>query len=429
MKHARPLLATAMLLISGILAGCVVRFPRTAAALPAGTTAATLPATFDDGWIDVEVSINGHEPQRLCFDTGASYGVLTTQAARELGLHTVGKVFGTDIFDKEVTGRLVVAKTVRCGDLTLTNVPFLVTDAIRFFTDDRDLDGLLGIPGFDTLTVDIDSPNQALRVTTEPLDPADTATVPLHHEHGQTPRIWYTAANKAAQTHQGWATLDTGGETAIQLSKPDTRSLVATQVRRTFTRSFGLSGHAEPHRLAPLAGTLRLGDVDLPQIEAETDTPDTLIGHRLLRHLRVQLDFPERRATITAPEPTVELPRYHDVGATQVIMHDHELVLLAIRDGSPAARAGIRPNDRVTAVGGVPVTDPARDLSWCGTRSPKPEYTLTIKRDDQTFDVTLAPEPSFPDDLDQRGPDLEPPPARIITNPDGSIQSIEFPED
>ena len=74
----------------------------------------------------VPCSFNG-KASKACFDTGASYNVISTQLARKWGLRPVAhgvQVEGT----ARGEGDVVVADSISMGNLTMRNVPFVVLD-------------------------------------------------------------------------------------------------------------------------------------------------------------------------------------------------------------------------------------------------------------------------------------------------------------
>ncbi len=74
----------------------------------------------------VPCSFNGNSAQ-ACFDTGATYNVISTQLAKKWGLRAVAhgvQVEGT----ARGEGDVVVADSIRMGNLTMRNVPFVVLD-------------------------------------------------------------------------------------------------------------------------------------------------------------------------------------------------------------------------------------------------------------------------------------------------------------
>ncbi len=74
----------------------------------------------------VPCTLNG-KASKACFDTGATYNVISTQLAKKWGLRAVAhgvQVEGT----ARGEGDVVVADSIRMGNLTMRNVPFVVLD-------------------------------------------------------------------------------------------------------------------------------------------------------------------------------------------------------------------------------------------------------------------------------------------------------------
>jgi len=62
----------------------------------------------------------------------------------------------------------------------------------------------------------------------------------------------------------------------------------------------------------------------------------------------------------------------------------------SIEPGSPAAGAGLQPNDLVTAINGKPVTSTEQFIATIDNYSPGDTVTLTVKRGSQTHQISLA---------------------------------------
>jgi carboxyl-terminal processing protease len=81
---------------------------------------------------------------------------------------------------------------------------------------------------------------------------------------------------------------------------------------------------------------------------------------------------------------------YEGIGAWVDITGDFVVIISAMR-GSPASEAGLQPNDQVIGVNGEDMTDVPGDLVLQQILGPAgSDVTLTIQRDDETFDVTIT---------------------------------------
>ena len=68
----------------------------------------------------------------------------------------------------------------------------------------------------------------------------------------------------------------------------------------------------------------------------------------------------------------------------------------AVASGGPAADAGLRTGDRITAIDGKPVADSNALISVIAGHDPGDRVTLTVRRggDSSQLEVTLATQPS-----------------------------------
>lgn len=74
----------------------------------------------------VPCSFNG-KASKACFDTGATYNVISTQLAKKWGLRAVAHGVQVEGMARG-EGDVVVADSIRMGNLTMRNVPFVVLD-------------------------------------------------------------------------------------------------------------------------------------------------------------------------------------------------------------------------------------------------------------------------------------------------------------
>ena len=412
--------------------GCAApwRSPVTVSLNAPPEASAQLPGEIRDGWIIVEAAVNGRAPLRFILDTGANFSAITSDGAKAAGIQPDQTANITDISGDRRDYPFGWADEVQAGPLLLHRVPFVVTDNLADLKAQLDVAGILGYPGFDQLTLDIDYPAGVARVTNAPITPDQPGAVPLRRIGHETPEIQIQLLDHRDRTiDTRWFSVDTGGLAWLHL--PDTmQSWTHHDLGVPIGWGRGLSGITSTNDIAPMRGPIRIGRVVVDHAVAETDNHHTLIGHQLLRLFRVRLDPRSSLAALTLPEPAstrTAAPRHAGIGVNLSILADDTINILSIRADSPAAHAGLRPNDRVLAVDGVPAGDPDFiDRTAWHAHAP-PEVTLTIRRDDAVFEVTVPTEPLFPDDLDRlrnAGPDLQPPPIRVITNPDGTRDAI-----
>ncbi len=429
----------ALACLAAHISGCKVHYRdamRTSLDLPEHQDTIELPVSFEDGWIFVNATVNGHGPYRFMVDTGAPFGLVNTETAELIGLRTTNKTTATDVVGVTQTYPVAFSKVVRVGPLTVEKLPFIVSDGLGDFFTTHNFVGILGIDAFDDYTIDLDYPNGAMRLSTAPLGPdspgvteiriPETGTsspefpIQLLHEDGTTDLLWFT--------------VDSGADSSLHLFPEATPRWAHADVGIKLGPSMGISGTPKIYATAPIAGRLRLSDLNIHSATAQVDADHAIIGHELLRLFRVRLDRRSSLATITPADPSathVAAPQYGGIGLGEHFRLGNFYGIFALNPESPAYRAGVRPGDAILAVGGVPVSDLPPDFGFV-TVNPPPELTITVGRDGKlVFDLTIPTEPLFPEDLDRlrnRPPDLQAPTYVIITNPDGSIREIADPD-
>lgn len=419
-----------------LLTGCAkheLRLPQASADFgPSGEI--VLPAEFRDGWIIVETRINGRGPYRLILDTGASLSGISPGVAQELGLKQRALIEVTDIAGQTGKYPLTYAETLKAGGFRLEPVPLIIADVFEHFDERLGVVGVLGYIGLDAFTLDLDYPAEQVRVSENPLSELESDVIPLHRQPFDTPHIEVTLLDGEDEPqHMHRFGVDSGGEMILNIATSEGDRWVHRDLARPVNQGLSLSGTITKEHTGPLLGSLAIGQVVIDRAAADIDAHSSLIGHKLLRQFRVRLDPRSGLASLTPADPTqkrLTALQFGGIGVNMTILHNDQLSLIRIAADSPAAHTGLRPNDKVLAIDGVAVTDPAFIDRTGWMFDPPPQVTLTIRRKDQVFDVTVPTMPLFPENLDQLRnavPDLEPPSIQVINRADGT-QEFVFPD-
>lgn len=429
MPRFAPLIRTLPLLLAALLlTGCVrtIWISPTQTAIADGAAAAELPAEFSDGWIIVEAIINDRGPYRLILDTGAVYGVLGTELAETLGIEPAFEANITDSGGFRERHTVGIAEHAVMGPLTLTRVPFIISDNLRDMLARQGADGLLGYPGFDRLTLDLDYPAESVRVSTERLRPNEPGATPLRRVRNETPEVRLRRMAGNRPHNALWMAIDTGGDLLISFEQPHSPRWAETDFATAAGTGRGLAGIRTPNTLAPVRGDMLIADTRLTGAVAGINAAHNLLGHQLLRHFRVRIDNRGGLAAFTPADPAADriaLAQPFTLGITGIALLSDSYLILSIARGSPAELAGMQPGDLIYAINGVPVEAGARL-----DKHPPPDappVVLTLDRDEDLFDLTLTPAPLFdPARTTPREPDLTLPGVRIIDGPDGP--SLQF---
>lgn len=286
------------------LPGCVWRTPVRATLDAPAADAHELPAEFAGAWVIVEATVNGRGPYRFVLDTGAEVGVISPGLAAELGLEPAARVRMTDIVGEQRPYDVATAARVRVGPVRFERMPFIVTDALDAFAEQFGVHGLIGYPGFDRFTLDIDYPRRALRVSATPLNATDHGVVPLRRTRDSIPLVPVRIADPARGLSDArWFGIDTGTNNPMHLPAEHAHWAPPTLAGPS-ERVGGLSGAARLYPVALVRGDLSIGHHRIDHATtAKVGTAHALIGQGLLRHFRVRLDPTSGLAAFTRPDP------------------------------------------------------------------------------------------------------------------------------
>jgi tetratricopeptide (TPR) repeat protein len=129
------------------------------------------------------VEVNGHKTH-VMLDTGASGLLINKSLAEKAGLSRLSSVEIGGIGDKgKKSGYRALASSIKIGELEFQNCPVEVLDK-RSVVDEQ---GLIGADVFSSFLVDIDFPNEKLRLSELPKRPEDKqSSVNLHTEDDES---------------------------------------------------------------------------------------------------------------------------------------------------------------------------------------------------------------------------------------------------
>lgn len=302
---ARPL-CLVMLVLIGLLGGPGCQSRPVPVATLAADRPSVVPTLYDHGRFYVFASINGEEPVKFLFDTGASINLIEHEAAVRLGLRASGAVSVTDSNEVTQPLRQTRVRTLDIGPATLRNVAFVIAPATE---DSPDIAGIIGLDGLGAFTVDIDYPERRLRILAERLDPNHPGVVPMRLRKGPTidvPLRFQSPTNPRLSAPV-WALLDTGGQTFLRLDAEASRMHTLAAAARPVDFNAGLHRSSRVVFGAPINGRLILGHTSLPGIPATVNEAQNLLGYRVLEGFRVRIDGPSRLVAFTPPESAPEL--------------------------------------------------------------------------------------------------------------------------
>ena len=339
---------------------------------PRGTKSIRVPFTYENGFIIVSVTLNRTFPLRFIFDTGAENTIITKPEIATLLRMPLSREFtvqGSD-HQREMTAYLTRNVRVHVGDVHFPRQSLLVMkeDYFRFeeFCGVR-IDGILGGSMFNRQVIKIDYQRGVITFTRadrfEP--PPKYESIPID-VYRNKPYIEAGTELVPGQPVDVRLLLDSGAALPMLLYTETHPGLDLPERVLRGNIGQGLGGF-----LTGFLGRsefLRLGDFSVGQpltyfqeLPPGTDTVDLndrngLIGNDVLSKFHVIIDYPKERLFLL-PNRNYQEPSTYDRSGLILISggaNFNQFRVYGILPGSPAAEAGLLPNDQILAVNGLP---------------------------------------------------------------------------
>lgn len=367
------------------------------ATLPAVVHAQTImvPAERIGEYFYVSANIKG-QPVRLIIDSGAGAHVLTTEAARRLGLidpnaektRAVGTAGSVEV-QRVATGEIVFG-TARLPEGLGIAVPLPAV---------LEADGLLGHDLFREYVVTMDYPNN--RVTLTP--PGDfrptpeMVEIPLRVER-RLPQIEVTVDGVKA-----WVDVDTGSSGSLDLTTPfveknNLREKYPKRIEMPVGRgiggiTYGEIARAEMLNIGPFALKQPLLQMSKQKTGVDASTAvGGRIGATVLSRFSVTFDY-SRNKLYLIKSANLNDPFPGDRSGLAVDKADYYFTVIHVVPGSPGAEAGVQVGDQVMAVDGQPINK-IRPLTMRNYLRAAPgkkvRLTLRDKEGKETREVTIT---------------------------------------
>lgn len=307
-------------------------------------------------WVALEL---GGRPTRWLIDSGASTALVAPALAAHLQLERLGSV------RVATAGGTQTAERVRLPPLPLLAPPASETTALvldlaaLLGPAGESLDGLIGAPWLRNVTTRIDFAASTLSWSFEKPEPAAGSVVlPLRWDDG-LPTI---DAALGARPPEAFL-FDTGNAGALVIFARRAGRLLGSDAGLPRTRVLELGGsvlaaHAliervslGPWAVRKLPVAFELGTA--ARRGAHFDRLAGSLGTALFEAGAVTLDGGASRLLIEQPGLPETLPLPGGFGWRLASRAEDGLVIEAIIEGGPAARAGVEPGDRIVAIDGT----------------------------------------------------------------------------
>lgn len=350
---------------------------------------------FNGNRIYIPATVNG-QPVEVLLDSGADATVLDRAFAERVGRRQVGSGVATGSGGEAEAG-FATDVTIAVGKLTLKAPKVAVIDL-------SDVSKRLGIPlpvilGKDVflqMIVDVDPSGPTVAFHDPPhFRPPDGAVIVPLEPLGSL-RVVPVAVEGLPEAPM---IFDLGNGGYMSLTPAFWQAHRLLEGRRSSTRSAGAIGGESIQRVATLesirfAGvTFRDVPVELtsPDVEIDSDREAGNVGMPLLGRFRLLIDFPGNRLYALPLRDRLEESFPRDRSGLRLVHDGNKLDVTYVAEGSPAAAAGWKTGDVVTAIDGKPV-GPDTPLGPHGgfTFGPAGTVVTLTMADGSTRKLTLA---------------------------------------
>jgi hypothetical protein len=328
--------------------------------IAAASGVAKIPFELINNHIYVAARIDG-KPARLLVDTGG-FNMLTPAAAAKFGLHGEGQLSAAGTGENRTELKVARGQSLSVGDVTLDAPVFFVVDLGKLLAvEGIEFDGLVGYEMFSRFGVQIDYAASELTIAEPARFVAPPAATVLPFElDDHIPIVAGTLDGIPIRV-----SVDTGSRSSLTVHSPFVKQndLVARYgATAESVIGWGVGGaqRGYPVRL----GSLTLGNQRIDGVAGELFTgskgaaaaPDIggNLGGGVLRRFTVAFDYAARKMYL-APNAHFRDADAFDRSGLWLLGDGDALRVADAAAGSAADRAGLRADDRITAIGGEPV--------------------------------------------------------------------------
>lgn len=304
-----------------------VRKPRQAAPavrFDSGDRALKIPLDIDNNIIRMEVRVNHSKPLKFIFDTGASYSVISTKSAAELGLKSQGDAQGNAtggrIKGSYTKGVSLSVQGAEVSNQLIASIPINNPPGFEF-------DGVIGQNFIEQFVVEIDYENKVMNL----YDPRNYTysgkgeVIPLLIAAGKTPLVSTKIILEGRAPVEAKLEVDTGADGTLVINSPFVKKQKLAEVITKTGQGNSNGAGGEQSLLVGRVKAVQLGRLvfDNPPVGLSQDTEgagaseenDGLIGGEIFRRFKVILDYSRKRMML---EPNKSFNDPYDVETSGV---------------------------------------------------------------------------------------------------------------
>ena len=357
-----------------------------------------IPFVLNSNHIHIPVRIGEALPLNFILDSGAGGPVLDTEAAKDLGLKTIGKLEGRGVGEATQEVNLLTLPNVRLGDLVIDSVSG-ATLSLRPLNkyEGMPVEGIVGYDIFSRFVVKIDYESQKLTLY-EPSGfeyKGKGESLPITLE-GNHPHIKAMVDGK----FEGNFLIDCGARSSLALHTPFVQKhnlLEKTGKKIDVFSGIGIGGKVKGKvtRVKSIQiGRFKISAPLTTLASSEkgafaSEKIDGNIGGGILKRFTVIFDYPNNRM-ILEPNRNFAYEDNFDMAGLWLTKENDTTTVDFVIEESPAAKSGIKEGDLVVKINGQPTKDLLlRDIRKMLKAGDGKKVSLTINSDGKEKDIEL----------------------------------------
>ena len=374
---------------------------------PAATAPITIPFELVTRHIMLKVKINNSRPLSFVLDTGDRVGIVDIDVAKELGLKLQGQVQIGGAGSSTLPGSTVEDATWTLPGLEGFSQPLRLAIPLgrleaRF---GHDFDGIIGADFIKQFVVEVDYPARVIRLHDKNQFRYDGSgeSVPMQLNSQGHPIIEADVTPIGTEPIKGKFVLDLGAGSALALHSPfvSEHNLLNSKLKTIRSIGAGGAGGQVTGRVGRVT-ELKIGSYKIanPVTIFSEDKAGALsgtalagnIGQQIASKFKLFLDYDHNRIIF---EPAATFNEPFDRAQSGLVLaaegRDYKIFRITdVLENSPASEVGLQKDDLIIQVNDKPATE--LSITKIGELFEKPTpYKMTIRRGDQTLQVTLTP--------------------------------------
>ncbi len=364
-----------------------------------GAHQVTFPFELVNNHIYASVKINGKGPYVFIFDTGG-VNVVTPPLARALGIAVEGKTEARGGGEGSMEAGFVKVGAIDIGGAAINDTVFMSVplDSMAHI-EGREIPGMVGFETFRRFVTRIDYGAHTITLMDpKSFDAKDAGTPVKLVFDGNIPEV-----EGSYMGHGGKFMIDTGARSALMIAAPfaDKNALRsgATHGVEAVT-GWGVGGPTRA--LVYRGGELKIGDVSVTDTLTllSTDKGGAMatmdlagnIGGGILKQFVITFDYEHNTMYLKKLAGPIADFNTYDRAGMWLNKDPQGLTVVDVTAKAPAAEAGLKAGDIVTAVNGKPAADIVLPDLRLHLRNDKPGtvVTFTVRRDGASRDVKVT---------------------------------------